>query len=139
MKKLFGVMCCFAALACAGVANAQDAVDDECVWSWWSGAPASNYDKDLRGCALGFGSGFKSVRGAQVSLCMNTVKEFKSGCQFAFGYNRADTLRNGCQLAFVNNADSAALQLGLLCFNKKGFLPFFVFFNFDKHGFGQAK
>jgi hypothetical protein len=36
----------------------------------------------------------------------------------------------------VNRAESASLQLGLLCWNKTGFLPFFVFFNFDPNCFG---
>ena len=46
--------------------------------------------------------------------------------------------RSGCQLAFVNRAEKSALQLGLLCFNKSGFLPFFVFFNFDPKMFGSG-
>ncbi len=39
----------------------------------------------------------------------------------------------------VNSADKAALQLGLICVNKGGFLPVFVFFNFDKTQFGKAR
>ena len=145
MKKMFvaavvGFSLC--GLAGNGVAEctAPDSpVNDECVLSWWSGAPASNLQKDLKGCCIGIGSGFRSVRGAQISLCMNKVEEFKGGCQFAIGYNSARTMRNGPQIAFVNCAEHAALQFGLLCFNKGGFLPFFPFFNFDKTAFGAVK
>ena len=122
-----------------GIGESSDThpVNDECVLSWWAGAPAANRQKDLRGLVLGLGSGFRSVRGAQVSLCMNEVEEFKAGAQVAIGYNEARRLRNGCQIGIVNCADSAALQFGLLCFNKGGFLPFFVLFNFDKTAFGN--
>ena len=138
MKKLMMIVFGLCALVVtAQEAASQHPVDDECVWSWWSGAPQSNLKKDLRGCSIGIGSGFRSVRGAQISLCMNTVELFKGGAQVAFGYNRATRLNNGCQVACVNVSDSAALQFGLLCFNKNGFLPFFVFFNFDKRAFGR--
>ena len=132
MKKIMMMalaICAFGGFAAKG----------ECVWSWWAGSPAENVDKEISGCALGLASEFKSVRGAQVSVCMNRAGEVKSGCQGAIGYNETGTLRNGCQVAFVNRADSAALQIGLLCFNKGGFLPFFVFFNFDKTGFGGKR
>lgn len=145
MKKTclaFAFICCaISAFGANGMepVGDNDPVNDEMVLSWWSGAPAANLQKDLRGTALGLGSGFKSVRGAQVSLCMNEVQELKAGAQVALGYNHAGVARNGCQVALVNNADSAALQFGLLCFNKGGFLPFFVFFNFDKTAFGSDK
>ena len=61
------------------------------------------------------------------------------GCQYAFGYCNAQKVQNGPQLAVVNIADKAALQFGLLNFNKGGFLPFFVFFNFDTKAFGHVK
>ena len=86
------------------------------TWSNWWGAPdLSNEAK--RGCA----------------------KKVTCGCQFAIGYSNVGSLRNGCQLAVVNIADNAALQFGLVCKNKGGFLPWFVFFNFDKTQFGRAK
>ena len=145
MKKLMMMvigMCALVAIAQESASTQESAsqhpVDDECVWSWWSGAPRSNLEKDLRGCSIGIGSGFRSVRGAQISLCMNTVEHMTAGAQVAFGYNRATRLNNGCQVACVNVSDSAALQFGLLCFNKNGFLPFFVLFNFDKRAFGNA-
>ena len=140
MKKLMMMAAGLCALAVTAQEPAStDPINDECVWSWWSGAPEANLHKDFRGCALGLGSGFRSVRGAQISLCMNTTEHFKGGAQVSIGYNRADKLNNGCQVAFVNVSDSAALQFGLLCFNKGGFLPFFVFFNFDTKAFGHVK
>ena len=104
-------------------------------WSWWTGGDTAS--KSVTGCVLGLGSEVKELRGAEVSLCLNKASDVKSGAQVAIGYNRTETLRNGCQVAFVNQADKAALQLGLLCFNKSGFLPFFVFFNFDPKMFGK--
>lgn len=144
MKKLLTM----AVLACSAVGFAANGLEvnddptspvhDECVLSWWSGAPKANLQKDLRGTVIGLGSGFKSVRGAQLSLCMNEVEELKGGAQIAIGYNYADKARNGCQIAVVNQAKSAALQFGVLCFNENGFLPFFILFNFDKTAFGSS-
>jgi hypothetical protein len=128
MKKLVIAMAIVFA-ACIG-ANAG-----EFHWSWWTGGETAS--KSVKGCVLGLGSEVKELRGAEVSLCLNKAGDVKSGAQVAIGYNRTETLRNGCQVAFVNQADKAALQLGLLCFNKSGFLPFFVFFNFDPKMFGK--
>lgn len=130
MKKLIvAVMFAFAA---AVSANA------ECVWSWWVGAPEENVSKDVGGCVLGFASEVKSVNGAQVSLLWNKATKI-NGAQVSIAYNKAKTVRNGPQVGFVNSAESAALQFGLLCWNDGGFLPFFVFFNFDTTGFGARK
>ena len=107
-------------------------------WSWWTTSP-DNTQRDFRGCLLGFASDVKTVTGAQISAFVSKAGTVKSGCQFAIGYSRAATLRNGCQLAFFNRSDRAALQFGLLNFNKDGFLPFFPFFNFSPRGFGAAK
>lgn len=104
------------------------------VWSWWVGD--KNADKDLKGCQLGIASECKSMSGAQVSLLWQRTEKLKNGAQVAIGYNNAKKVQNGPQCAVVNIADKAALQFGLLCFNKGGFLPFFVFFNFDKTMFG---
>ena len=131
MKKL--VFAAVFAMAAVASANA------ECVWSWWVGSPEENSSLDVEGCALGFASETASVKGAQVSLCWNTTEEVKCGAQVTFGYNRAKSVRNGAQVGFVNSAESAALQFGLLCWNDGGFLPFFVFFNFDKTAFGAVK
>lgn len=105
-------------------------------WSWWTGGETAS--KSVKGCVLGLGSEVKDIRGAEVSLCLNKAEEVKGGAQVAIGYNCTETLRNGCQVAFVNRAEKSALQLGLLCFNKSGFLPFFVFFNFDPKMFGSG-
>ena len=112
-------------------------VKAEFHWSWWTGGKTA--DKEVKGCVLGLGSEVKAIKGAEVSLCINKAKEVRSGAQVAIGYNRADTFRNGAQFAIVNSADKASLQLGLLCFNKSGFLPVFVFFNFDPQMFGSGK
>jgi len=128
MKKIIA-LACVCALGLAASA--------ECRWSWWVGGP--DKDRDITGCQLGIAGECASVKGAQVGLLWNRIGEVKNGCQWAIGYNDAAKVRNGPQLAFVNKADKAALQLGLLCFNKGGFLPFFVFFNFDKTMFGGEK
>ena len=130
MKKL--VFAAAFAMAAAVSANA------ECIWSWWVGAPEENSSKEVEGCVLGFASEVESVNGAQVSLCWNEAEKI-NGAQVAFGYNHAKIVRNGPQVGFVNRAESAALQFGLLCWNDGGFLPFFVFFNFDKTGFGAKQ
>lgn len=127
MKKLMFVC---AVLACAVSANA------ECIWSTWFDDGAK---KDVHGCVLGLASEVKSVSGAQIDICISKAKAVKAGCQYAIVYNCTDTLKNGVQLALWNAADSAALQLGLLNFNKTGFLPFFPFFNFDVKMFGKGR
>lgn len=140
MKKII-VALCAVAMAVSGV-KAGD-----CTWSWWVGDDKASAKVD--GCALGFGTERTEVEGAQVSVCMNLANEAE-GAQVAFGYNRANKFdkgaqvsffnrakefRKGAQVGFVNIAESSSLQVGLLCFNKTGFLPFFVFFNFDKKMF----
>ena len=129
MKKIMIALCA----VMMGVATANAG----CTWSWWTGDDKAT--SDSKGCALGLATERANVVGAQVAICYNKAKAVNGGAQAAFGYNRTDTLRNGVQLAFWNAADSSALQLGLLCFNKTGFLPFFVFFNFDKAMFGGNK
>ena len=128
MKKAIVALMAVAAFA---------ATAGEFHWSWWTGGETAS--KSVKGCVLGLGSEVKEINGAEVSLCLNKAKAVKSGAQVAIGYNSTGTLRNGCQAAFVNRADKSALQLGLLCFNKSGFLPFFVFFNFDPKMFGPEK
>ncbi|MBO5941626.1 MAG: hypothetical protein J6R18_10575 [Kiritimatiellae bacterium] len=142
MKKLALAVCAIALFACG--ANA----DEECTWSWWIGDAKASSNVD--GCALGLGTERANVDGAQVSVCMNLANDVDGGAQVAFGYNRANKfeegaqvsffnrvkeLRQGVQVGFCNIADSSSLQIGLLCFNKTGFLPVFVFFNFDKKMF----
>ena len=126
MKKLM-IAACVAALGLAAPAA--------CTWDWWFG----HAEKKIQGCALGLGSANKNVTGAQVSVCASKAENVKAGCQYAIGYSEVKTLRNGAQVGFITKADHAALQFGLVCFNKGGFLPVFVFFNFDKAMFGSGK
>lgn len=128
------------AIVMTGVAlMAACAAQAECIWSWWTNAPEENAKKDVQGCALGIASETASVKGAQVSVLFNVTGEVKSGAQVSIGYNSAKTVQNGPQVGFVNVADGAALQFGLLCFNKEGFLPVFPFFNFSTKRFGAVK
>lgn len=126
MKKL---------IVMAGAIALGFAANAECAWSWWVGD--KNADKSIQGCQLGIASECKTIKGAQVSLLWNRTQKVNGGCQFAFGYNNAEKVQNGPQLSVVNIArDGAALQLGLLNWNPKGFLPFFPFFNFSTSMFG---
>ena len=108
-----------------------------CRWSWWVGGDDSG--KELKGCQLGIASECREMRGAQVSLLWNR-SERVVGCQTAIGYNNAGKMIDGPQVGVVNIArEGAALQLGLLNFNPRGFLPFFPFFNFSTKYFGDHK
>ena len=132
MKKLMIVAC--AAVLGASAANA------DFIWNWWTTSNAGKPQKsEMKGCSLGIASELKNVKGAQIDLLFNKSKSFKSGAQGAIGDSQTETLRNGVQMAFVNKAKSSALQLGLVCINDTGFLPAFVFFNFDKKMFGKGK
>ncbi len=126
MKKVLVFVC----VAFLGLA-AQSAV----TWDWWF----NNSSEDISGCALGIGAANSEVVGAQVALCATKADSVKAGAQVAIGYSQVDTLRNGAQAAFISKARKAALQFGLLCFNEGGFLPVFVFFNFDKTMFGAER
>ncbi len=130
MKKMMVALCAVA----LGVTAAQAG---DFFWSWWVKKPAEVATKDVEGCVLGFASETASIKGAQVSLCYNKTQKVKGGCQYAIGYNNAKTVKNGPQIAFVNVSDAAALQFGLLNFNKAGFLPVFPFFNFATTQFGD--
>ena len=128
MKKLLFVL---GALMMATVANAG------CWWSWWVGDDKA--DKDLTGCQIGIASECKKMTGAQVSLLWERADKV-NGAQVSFGYNNARKVMNGPQVAVVNIArEGAALQFGLICINKGGFLPWFIFFNFDKSMFGGGR
>ena len=130
MKKLTIAFC--AAVMGVSAANA------DFIWNWWTTSNADKPQKtSLKGCSLGIASELKEVKGAQIDLLFNKSTFVKSGAQGAIGYSQTEKLRNGAQFAFVNKAESAALQLGLVCMNKTGFLPVFVFFNFDAKMFGK--
>ena len=130
MKKVMVALCAVA--MCASVARA------DFVWSWWTSSPAENASKDVQGCAMGIASEVASIKGAQVSLLFNVTDKVRSGAQVSMCYNKATTVKNGPQVGFVNVADAAALQFGLICFNKEGFLPVFPFFNFSGKMFGAV-
>ena len=126
MKKLVLLLGIVASLATAQAA---------CTWDWWFGRGK----EDIKGCALGIGCSNGTVTGAQIGLAATKADKVASGVQGAIGYSQVETLRNGAQVGFVTRAKSAALQFGLICFNETGFLPVFVFFNFDKAMFGGAR
>ena len=127
MKKLLIALALVGGVMCARA---------DFSWSWWLGD--SKASSDVKGCALGLGAERKAVKGAELSVCWSKADSVKSGVLGAIGYSETKTLANGAQFGFVNKAESAALQFGLICFNKTGFLPVFVFFNFDVHQFGSS-
>ena len=131
MKKL---MIAIAALSMAASASA------EFKWCWWVNGPQAN--DTISGCQLGIADECKEITGAQVGLLWNRCERVQNGATVAFGYTNVNVLQNGCQggMTVVNIArEGAALQLGLLNFNPKGFLPFFPFFNFSKAYFGKGR
>lgn len=129
MKKLM--------MLAAVAAMAVSAQASEWRWSWWVGD--ENKDKKIEGCQIGIASECKEAKGAQVSLLWGRLEKLASGCQFACGYANAAKIVNGCQVSVVNVArEGAALQIGLLNWNPKGFLPFFPFFNFSTKMYGNA-
>ena len=129
MKKLLVV---FAAFSMAMAANA------EFKWCWWVDGPQA---KDtIKGCQLGIADECKEITGAQVGLLWNRCGRVQSGATVAIGYTNVGILQNGCQAGVVNIArEGAALQIGLLNWNPKGFLPFFPFFNFSKTLWGGGR
>ena len=132
MKKLM--------IALSAVVLGVTSANADFLWNWWTTSNADKPQKtEMKGCSLGVASQLGSVKGAQLDILFNKNEKFNSGAQGAFGYCQSAELRNGVQCGFVNKAKSASLQLGLICINDTGFLPFFVFFNFDKHMFGSVK
>ncbi len=126
MKKMMFALCA----ALMGLSASA-----EWWWTWFE----ERADKDVRGCELGLFTKSRNVSGAQVALCSNKAEDVAAGAQVAIGYSRVNTLRNGVQTSLFNRAKSSALQIGLICVNETGFLPVFVFFNFDKAQFGGKK
>ena len=132
MKKLM--------IALSAVVLGVTSANADFLWTWWTTSNADKPQKtEMKGCSLGIASQLGSVKGAQLDVLFNKNENFCSGVQGAFGYCQSVELRNGVQCGVVNKAKSASLQLGLVCINDTGFLPFFVFFNFDKHMFGSVK
>jgi hypothetical protein len=133
MKKL---MIALSAIV-LGVASANAG---DFLWNWWTTSNEGKPQKtQMKGCSLGIASQLKEVSGAQIDVLFNKNEKFNAGCQYAIGYSQTLEMRNGVQVATVNKAKSASLQIGLVCINDTGFLPFFIFFNFDPHMFGGAK
>jgi len=126
MKKMIIALCA----AMMGLSASAD-----WWWTWFE----EREDKDVRGCELGLFAKSKKVSGAQVAVFSTKAEEVTSGAQVAIGYSRAVTFRNGAQVALFNRAKSSSLQIGLICVNETGFLPVFVFFNFDKTQFGGKR
>lgn len=142
MKKLMVV----AFLACAVSAAKADV-----EWSWWLDKPNATPD-----ISLGFASRCQQVNTFEFSF-FYSASPVRDAFQYTFfGLNNSDS---SCplQLAFINCgkkpcvqlglanvskastftggilnfSDAAKFQLGFLNFNKKGFLPVFIFVNFD--------
>lgn len=129
MKKLM--------IALSAVVLGVTSAKADFLWNWWTTSNEGKPQKtEMKGCSLGIASQLKDVKGAQIDLLFNKNENFACGVQYALGYSQTLELRNGVQMAFVNKAKSASLQFGLICINDTGFLPFFVFFNFDPHMFG---
>lgn len=133
MKKLMIALCAVT----MGVISARA----DFLWNWWTtsneGSPAKT---DLHGCSLGIASELGTVEGAQIDILFNKSKKVNAGAQIALGATFAEEDRCGVQGSlFFNKAKGSALQLGLICINDEGFLPFFVFFNFSPKYFKYSK
>ena len=103
-------------------------------WSWWANGEDAGSVRS--GCQLGIAGDVREMTGAQVELLWGRAEKV-NGAQVAIGYCNAAAVRNGPQVSVVNIArEGAALQFGLLNFNRDGFLPFFPFFNFSPKYFG---
>ena len=117
-------------IALCAVMLAVVAAKADFTWSWWTDSPKID---DAKGCVLGIASDVKSMqKGAQISIVHSKAGDVTSGCQYAIGYSRAAEVRRAVQVGTVTRAQRAALQIGLVCFNENGFLPWFVFFNFSR-------
>ena len=104
---------------------------------------------DFTGLQLGYAGSdtLGHVRGVQLGLALASFAGELTGLQFSTLANQTKTKGRGVQLAGILNSggsmkglqvagvvnvakDLKGLQLGLLNFNKNGFLPFFPLFNF---------
>ena len=110
----------------ASLVIAASFANGDVVWDWWCGNSIKSPVVHL-----GLGCKASSVKAAEVSLCCNFTPVVTHGAQVCIGYNSAKDVK-WVQGALVNRADSAKVQVGLLNFNKNGFLPFFPFVNLDK-------
>ncbi|MBR1921896.1 MAG: hypothetical protein IJ829_07860 [Kiritimatiellae bacterium] len=117
MKKLIAVV---------AVVLAASFVHADVAWDWWCGNGLKNPTVHL-----GIACKALTVKAAEVALLFNKTPVIRSGAQVSLAYNDATSVK-WVQAALVNRASSAKVQLGLLNFNKNGFLPFFPLFNLDK-------
>jgi hypothetical protein len=99
----------------------------------WLGNPLVSWEERPRetmvnGAQVGlFGSRTNELNGVQLSMIANVANDV-DGLQVALA-NKAKRVGLGSQVGLVNIADRG-LQIGLLNFNKNGFLPFFPLINF---------
>jgi len=123
----------------------------EVEWSWWLENPMAKPD-----LSLGVVTRCQEVKSFEAAL-FYAGSPVQNGVQFTFfGFNDSESTcplqlafvnraKNPCvqlgflnmakaatfDMGFANIADDAKFQLGFLNFNKKGFLPVFIFVNFD--------
>ncbi len=121
------------------------------TWSWWMENPSAKPE-----LSFGIASKCQSVETLEFSL-LYSASPVKDGVQFTWiGLNNSDATcplqlaffnrgKDPCvqlgfinvskssvfDMGFANMSDDAKFQLGFLNFNKKGFLPIFVFVNFN--------
>ena len=96
-------------------------------------AAANDVDGDGAGIQIGLFASYVEgeLRGLQLSGIASRAGR-GSGGQIAVGLSDA-TVWQGFQIALVNRArEMHGLQIGLLNFNEKGFLPVFPFFNYGR-------
>jgi len=121
------------------------------AWSWWLENSDVETDfsfglasrcKQVKSFELSFlYSGSPVTDGVQWTLLGLNDSDSKCPLQLAFINRAADPCvqlgfvnlakSSVFDMGFANVADEAKFQLGFLNFNKKGFLPVFVFVNFD--------
>jgi len=147
MKKLM-ILGAVLATALVSQANMQ--------WSWWLEGKDAKADislglvnriaqvDTLEISAIYSGSPVKD--GLQWSVFGINEADSDCGLQFSFWFNRGKdpcaqvacvnvNKKSSFDLGFVNFSDATSVQIGLLNFNKNGFLPIFPFINIDKSVF----
>jgi len=135
-------------------------VQADVTWSWWLNKADAKTDISVgivNECAsvstleisLLYGSS-PVESGAQWSIFGINDSKKANVLQFSWWFNRGDescaqvacvnTAKNNVfDLGFLNFAETSKIQIGLLNFDKNGFLPLFPFFNLDKSLFTSAE
>ena len=85
-------------------------------------------NSNIFGIATGFLSECEKLKGFQMCILRNKAANVTGGQLFGL-YNKAKEVK-GLQMGLINNTRSG-LQIGLLNFNERGFLPIFPLFNFN--------